>query len=78
MGTPRFTPEFKTEPSQRSSYTRAQKRIYIVGCKETWGSLPFFSDALKALESKPVVQANRTISLPNIQADTYSKVPSYG
>ncbi|HDO1313884.1 TPA: ATP-binding domain-containing protein, partial [Aeromonas veronii] len=57
--------------------TRAQKRVYIVGCKETWGSLPFFSDALKDLESKPVVQANRAISLPSMQGDTYLKVPSY-
>ncbi|MFM5186413.1 AAA domain-containing protein [Aeromonas jandaei] len=57
--------------------TRAQKRVYIVGCKETWGSLPFFSDALKDLESKPVVQVNRAISLPSMQGDTYLKVPSY-
>ncbi|QFI56385.1 DEAD/DEAH box helicase [Aeromonas simiae] len=31
--------------------TRAQKRVYIVGCAETWGCLPFFSDAYAALRT---------------------------
>ncbi|WP_323883499.1 DEAD/DEAH box helicase [Aeromonas caviae] len=41
--------------------TRAQKRVYIVGCKETWGSLPFFSDALTALETKQPAQGFQVV-----------------
>ncbi|MBS4713411.1 DEAD/DEAH box helicase [Aeromonas caviae] len=33
--------------------TRAQKRLYIVGCSETWGSRPFFSNAHEALHTIP-------------------------
>lgn len=32
--------------------TRAKKRVYIVGCSETWASRPYFSDAHAALATE--------------------------
>ncbi|ACT08814.1 conserved hypothetical protein [Dickeya chrysanthemi Ech1591] len=45
--------------------TRAQKRIYIVGCTETWANRPFFSDAHTALATAlPKREGSKVALLP--------------
>ncbi|WP_409421622.1 DEAD/DEAH box helicase [Pseudaeromonas sp. ZJS20] len=45
--------------------TRAQKRVYIVGCTETWANRPYFSDAHAALPTRLPEQENaKEVPLP--------------
>ncbi|GAA3710022.1 hypothetical protein GCM10022421_16630 [Oceanisphaera sediminis] len=47
--------------------TRAQKRVYVIGCAATWGGLPFFADACAALMKAPRPQNTRPMPVPALK-----------